>query len=492
MSQQEENGNPVPNETSADSPQNGAVLASYQRGGDVESKICYKLLVAALTFFSPALAIVLSDLYIKSNLAYYKIFDVELSYSFNTLIRKYLISGIVFVALIFCGVWVCQVINEYYLSWKHESDWKKCVGANRKYTGTNRSYRICKKVYESERKTCEENKFKNIKGYLTILLFAVWLKSQMALGKCVRKIKKCGGIGKLNEVCKKVWENEQKKLHEEKRLKVNKWLTRVFPFIFLFPISFFAQISSMASLNFNEYGINDLQIFGYVMMWLVFSLLLLAFFLWLMDDKKQKKYVLLWLFLPPFLFIVFSSFLRIDWRIDWKVFFTWETLWMFLVVILSGVIFLGLLSFFYKLEKDIWEKIEGKVAQWLKRDEVELKIVRSLSTVAFCTFGMLMFVLLVSQGVHGKGVYSVVYQSQESDGIIGISVYEDDTRMIVIPAREVQKGDSVSYEVIEEYGKDEKGQSIPIYSHRYMDKTGLFIKRVPNHQIDWKNRLNKQ
>ena len=51
MSQQEENGNPVPNETSADSPQNGAVLASYQRGGDVESKICYKLLVAALTFF---------------------------------------------------------------------------------------------------------------------------------------------------------------------------------------------------------------------------------------------------------------------------------------------------------------------------------------------------------------------------------------------------------------------------------------------------------
>ena len=434
MSQQEENGNPVPNETSADSPQNGAVLASYQRGGDVESKICYKLLVAALTFFSPALAIVLSDLYIKSNLAYYKIFDVELSYSFNTLIRKYLISGIVFVALIVCGVWVCQVINEYYLSWKHESDWKKCV----------------------------------------------------------RKIKKCEGIGKLNEVCKKVWENEQKKLHEEKRLKVNKWLTRVFPFIFLFPISFFAQISSMASLNFNEYGINDLQIFGYVMMWLVFSLLLLAFFLWLMDDKKQKKYVLLWLFLPPFLFIVFSSFLRIDWRIDWKVFFTWETLWMFLVVILSGVIFLGLLSFFYKLEKDIWEKIEGKVAQWLKRDEVELKIVRFLSTVAFCTFGMLIFVLLVSQGVHGKGVYSVVYQSQESDGIIGISVYEDDTRMIVIPAREVQKGDSVSYEVIEEYGKDEKGQSIPIYSHRYMDKTGLFIKRVPNHQIDWKNRLNKQ
>lgn len=71
MSQQEENGNPVPNEASADSPQNGAVLASYQRGGDVESKICYKLLVAALTFFSPALAIVVSDLYIKSNLAYY-------------------------------------------------------------------------------------------------------------------------------------------------------------------------------------------------------------------------------------------------------------------------------------------------------------------------------------------------------------------------------------------------------------------------------------
>ena len=430
MSQQEENGNPVPNEASADSPQNGAVLASYQRGGDVESKICYKLLVAALTFFSPALAIVLSDLYIKSNLAYYKIFDVELSYSFNTIIRKYLISGIVFVALIVCGVWVCQVINEYYLSWKHESDWKKCV----------------------------------------------------------RKIKKCGGIGKLNEVCKKVWENEQKKLHEEKRLKVNKWLTRVFPFIFLFPISFFAQISSMASLNFNEYGIDFLQIFGYVMTWLGFSLLLLAFFLWLMDEKKKKKYVLLWLFLPPFLFIIFSFYLRID----WKVFFTWETLWMFLIVIVSGVTFLWLLSFFYKLEKDIWEKIEGKVAQWLKRDEVELKIVRFLSTVAFCTFGMLMFVLLVSQGVHEKGVYSVVYQSQESDGIIGISVYEDDTRMIVIPAREVQKGDSVSYEVIEEYGKDEKGQSIPIYSHRYMDKTGLFIKRVPNHQIDWKNRLNKQ
>ena len=183
----------------------------------------------------------------------------------------------------------------------------------------------------------------------------------MALGKCVRKIKKCGGIGKLNEVCKKVWENEQKKLHEEKRLKVNKWLTRVFPFIFLFPISFFAQISSMASLNFNEYGIDFLQIFGYVMMWLVFSLLLLAFFLWLMDDKKEKKYVLLWLFLPPFLFIVFSSFLRIDWRIDWKVFFTWETLWMFFAVIVLGSIFLGSLSFFYKLEKDIWEKIEGKV-----------------------------------------------------------------------------------------------------------------------------------
>lgn len=421
MSQQEENGG------CSKDVDVYMVIEKQKEEKSLGTTILHTLFVSALTAVLPFFVIIFFDLYNKSNLAYYKVFDVQLSYSFNTILSKYLMSGAVFLAVIICGVCVCQVGGEYRLYWKQ-----------------------------------------------------------------MQTIKKYAGRNSLNKVCKKVCENERKKLYEEKKLKAEKWLAKVFAFIFLFPIAFAAYICSMAGLDFSEYGINDLQIFGYVMMWLVFSLLLLAFFLWLMDDKKQKKYVLLWLFLPPFLFIVFSSFLRIDWRIDWKVFFTWETLWMFLVVILSGVIFLGLLSFFYKLEKDIWEKIEGKVAQWLKRDEVELKIVRFLSTVAFCTFGMLIFVLLVSQGVHGKGVYSVVYQSQESDGIIGISVYEDDTRMIVIPAREVQKGDSVSYEVIEEYGKDEKGQSISIYSHRYMDKTGLFIKRVPNHQIDWKNRLNKQ
>ena len=417
MSQQEENG------SCSKDVDVYMVTEKQKEEKSLGTTILHTLFVSALTAVLPFFVIVFFDLYNKSNLAYYKVFDVQLSYSFNTILSKYLISGILFLGLIICGVCVCQVGGEYRLYWKQ-----------------------------------------------------------------MQTIKKYAGRNSLNKVCKKVCENERKKLYEEKKLKAEKWLAKVFAFIFLFPIAFAAYICSMAGLDFSEYGINDLQIFGYVMMWLLFSLLLLAFFQWLMDDKKQKKYVLLWLFLPPFLFIVFSSFLRID----WKVFFTWETLWMVLVVILSGVIFLGLLSFFYKLEKDIWEKIEGKVAQWLKRDEVELKIVRFLSTVAFCTFGMLIFVLLVSQGVHGKGVYSVVYQSQESDGIIGISVYEDDTRMIVIPAREVQKGDSVSYEVIEEYGKDEKGQSIPIYSHRYMDKTGLFIKRVPNHQIDWKNRLNKQ
>lgn len=417
MSQQEENG------SCSKDVDVCVVIEKQKEEKSLGITILHTLFVSVLTAVLPFFVIVFFDLYNKSNLANYKVFDVQLSYSFNTILSKYLISGILFLGLIICGVWVCQEGSEYHLYWKQ-----------------------------------------------------------------MQTIKKYAGRNSLNKVCKKVCENEQKKLYEEKKLKAEKGFTRVFSFIFLFPIAFAAYICSMVGLDFSEYGINDLQIFGYVMMWLVFSFLFLAFFLWLMDDKKQKKYVLLWLFLPPFLLIVFSFFLRID----WKVFFTWETLWMFFAVIVLGSIFLGSLSFFYKLEKDIWEKIEGKVAQWLKRDEVELKIVRFLSTVAFCTFGMLMFVLLVSQGVHEKGVYSVVYQSQESDGIIGISVYEDDTRMIVIPAREVQKGDSVSYEVIEEYGKDEKGQSIPIYSHRYMDKTGLFIKRVPNHQIDWKNRLNKQ
>ncbi|HJC71221.1 MAG TPA: hypothetical protein H9698_00280 [Candidatus Ruthenibacterium merdavium] len=424
MSQQEENGG-------CSKDVNGCmVLEKQKEEKSLGTTILHTLFVSALTAVLPFFVIVFFDLYNKSNLANYKVFDVQLSYSFNTILSKYLISGILFLGLIICGVWVCQVGGEYHLWWKQKSDLKKRM----------------------------------------------------------QTIKKCEGRNSLNKVRKKVCENERKKLYEEKKLKAEKWLSKVFAFIFLFPIAFAAYICSMAGLDFSEYGINDLQIFGYVMMWLVFSLLFLAFFLWLMDDKKQKKYVLLWLLSLSFLLIVFSFSLKID----WKVFFTWETLWMFFAVIVLGGIFLGPLSFFYKLEKDIWEKIEGKVAQWLKRDEVELKIVRFLSTVAFCTFGMLMFVLLVSQGVHEKGVYSVVYQSQESDGIIGISVYEDDTRMIVIPAREVQKGDSVSYEVIEEYGKDEKGQSISIYSHRYMDKTGLFIKRVPNHQIDWKNRLNKQ
>ena len=109
--------------------------------------------------------------------------------------------------------------------------------------------------------------------------------------------------------------------------------------------------------------------------------------------------------------------------------------------------------------------------------------------ITFCTVSMLVLLFLISQGSHRKAAYSVVYDAQESSGIIGISVYEDDSRMIVIPAREASEENSVRYEVIEELAEDENGKLIPIYTHRYIDKTEVLIKRVPNNQIDWKNRL---
>ncbi|HJB39344.1 MAG TPA: hypothetical protein H9943_02990, partial [Candidatus Ruthenibacterium avium] len=141
------------------------------------------------------------------------------------------------------------------------------------------------------------------------------------------------------------------------------------------------------------------------------------------------------------------------------------------------------------LEKEIWEKIAEKTSQYFKRNVNDLKLVRFLCMITFCTVSMLVLLFLISQGSHRKAAYSVVYDAQGSSGIIGISVYEDDSRMIVIPAREASEENSVRYEMIEELAEDENGKLIPIYTHRYIDKTEVLIKRVPNNQIDWKNRL---
>lgn len=421
MDQQKENCGSAQNEAAEIPP------GEKKEEKDLESKILYPICVTALTALLPFWVIVFFDLYNKSHLAYYKVFDAQLSYSFDTIMSKYLISGSVFLAVIICGILVCQVGHEYYLWWKCKSDLKKRV----------------------------------------------------------REIKKCPEICRFNKVCQSMCESEREKLYADKKLKAGKWLTKIFAFIFLFSVAVFAYLGSMVGLNFNELGFDGLQIFQYITMWLTFNILCWGFFTWLLDDKKQKSYCLLWLFLFPFLFAVFSVYLNID----WKELLVWDSLWMAIAVIASGAIFLFCLDLFRLFEKEIWEKIAEKTSQYFKRNVNDLKLVRFLCMITFCTVSMLVLLFLISQGSHRKAAYSVVYDAQESSGIIGISVYEDDSRMIVIPAREASEENSVRYEVIEELAEDENGKLIPIYTHRYIDKTEVLIKRVPNNQIDWKNRL---
>lgn len=96
----------------------------------------------------------------------------------------------------------------------------------------------------------------------------------------------------------------------------------------------------------------------------------------------------------------------------------------------------------------------------------------------WCAFAAVFFSTFQAQN---RENYLVVYESpaaQENGDVIGVAIYQDDTTMIVLPAKISGPEHDFQYELT--------GDT----NYMYVEKSGVVIEQVSKDKIDWKNHLN--
>lgn len=385
---------------------------------DIENSLIYKVVAGLMASIIPVCVILFFDLYTKSILEYYKVSDVELSYSFDMVMRKIVPNAAVLVAIILCGYRPSQMLIKFFESLnlkscltriiKFSKKWLKCL--KDKYSDT------------ASEKTCTSEK---------------------------RKTK--------NHTMEKEW-------------------IKVIPYIIIFPLVFFWYLFLLSDARVSIYNNDFLKVFYAVITWLIWSMTIWSFLLWLFYEEDKRRYAWVWFLLVPLDFFV-SRVSRFVLHMN-KNFFSWDDFVMILVVLVAGVAFLFLLALFIEMGKMIWEHSRGILCRFFGQKTNDLQEIQFLFNVICATFGVLLFLLVISQPALYKTSYSVVYEAQENGDVIGVAIYQDDTTMIVLPAKISGPEHDFQYELT--------GDT----NYMYVEKSGVVIEQVSKDKIDWKNHLN--
>ena len=140
------------------------------------------------------------------------------------------------------------------------------------------------------------------------------------------------------------------------------------------------------------------------------------------------------------------------------------------------------IAIFFVLAEVIWIALEDRVGAYFSQKKSRVKEVHFLFSILCGTFGVLLLLFLLSTfQAQNRENYLMVYESpaaQENGDVIGVAIYQDDTTMIVLPAKISGPEHDFQYELT--------GDT----NYMYVEKSGVVIEQVSKDKIDWKNHLN--
>lgn len=392
---------------------------------DAEHSLIYKIVAGLVTSLIPVSVIWFFDLHNKKYLEYYNISDIKLSYSWEMVLKEVIFGGIILLILVICAYLAACALWEIVID------------------GCRFLERI--KIYKR--------------------LFSKTTSKEIDRTTIFRKSKKV------------------------KFKDIQKRLCWIFSYVIFAPIAFLYYFLSLFEGNRLK-GVGEKiesYFFGMGMLGFVFTLLFLAIIVYTLEkvylDKKNLWRVILFVF--PAMGVFLFGMLQLHIKLE-------DFISLYIFNILPGMSMLWLYMYlFFTVIGVIWYQGENKLVAYFSFSKSYMQLLRFITIIGIAMVGTIFLLASFNyRAIQDKQTYLMVYKAQENveaqeseekqenGEVIGVAIYQDDTRMIVLPAKVPEKGSGFQYELT--------GDT----NYMYVDKSGVIIEQINKKEIDWKNHLN--
>ncbi len=249
----------------------------------------------------------------------------------------------------------------------------------------------------------------------------------------------------------------------------------IFLYIAVSPTAFWFYYFTFATVEVKKYGWGSWEVMlAICVVWVILCMSMLVIVLvWLEEEKTIWHGIALAGVLAILIAMLIKTF-----HINVIEFLL---LHIFLISKIMAMVSLYI-AIFFVLAEVIWIALEDRVAAYFSQKKSRVKEVHFLFSILCGTFGVLLLLFFFSTfQAQNRENYLVVYESpaaQENGDVIGVAIYQDDTTMIVLPAKISGSEHDFQYELT--------GDT----NYMYVEKSGVVIEQVSKDKIDWKNHLN--